>query len=208
MQLYLQVAATVNDLKWHREENGISSENGGFKHSSNAKSRFEKKKNEILVLYCSIAHLVSSRGETGVPLGQDALHPNDEGSLDLHLLSPESGVKFQKQDILCFLKSFRSATNSHHLPKRGRDGRVHGHDRAQLVVVQRVDVVVDGVAGQLDLRQPQVHRSRLGDVHDLAVGGQDEDEAVQRLEEVGAELLQDLRTLGQDGFHAPAVTQT
>ena len=35
-----------------------------------------------------------------------------------------------------------------------------------------------------------MHRGRFRDVHDLAVGGQHEDEPVQGLEQVGAQLLE------------------
>lgn len=52
-----------------------------------------------------------------------------------------------------------------------------------------MDVLVDGVARQLYLAQAQVHRSRLGDVHYLAVGGHHEDEPIERLQQMRAQLF-------------------
>ena len=43
---------------------------------------------------------------------------------------------------------------------------IHFMTPYQLLVVQRVDVLVDGVAGELDLGQPEVHRGSLGNVPD------------------------------------------
>ena len=45
-------------------------------------------------------------------------------------------------------------------------------------------------------------------LHDLAVGREDEDETVEGLEEVRAELLEDLGASCQRRFHPPAIAQT
>lgn len=52
-----------------------------------------------------------------------------------------------------------------------------------------MDVLVDGVTRQLHLAQAQMNRRRLGDVHYLAVGGHHEDEPIQRLEQMRAQLF-------------------
>ena len=44
-------------------------------------------------------------------------------------------------------------------------------------------------------------------LHYLSVGREDEDEAVEGLEEMGSELLEDLGASRQRGLHAPAVAQ-
>ena len=44
-------------------------------------------------------------------------------------------------------------------------------------------------------------------LHYLSVCGEDEDEAVESLKEVGSELLEDLGASRQRGLHAPAVAQ-
>ena len=45
-------------------------------------------------------------------------------------------------------------------------------------------------------------------LHDLAVGREDEDEAVEGLEEVRAELLEDLGAPRQRRLHPPPIAQT
>ena len=44
-------------------------------------------------------------------------------------------------------------------------------------------------------------------LHDLSVCGEDEYEAVEGLEEMGSELLEDLGASRQRGLHAPSVAQ-
>lgn len=58
---------------------------------------------------------------------------------------------------------------------------MEGQNGSHLILVEIVDVLVDGVAGELHLTQTQVHGGRLRNVHDFAVGSHDKDEAVQCL---------------------------
>ncbi len=74
------------------------------------------------------------------------------------------------------------------------------------IMVQRMNVFVDRISSQFDLRQSQMNGSRFRDVHDFPVRRKHEDEPVQRLQEMRAQLLQDLRSFRQSGFHAPTIT--
>ena len=57
------------------------------------------------------------------------------------------------------------------------------------------------------LTEAKVDTGSLTDVHDLPVRGQHEDEPVQRLEEVRAQLLHHLVS-AQGRLHTPALTKT
>lgn len=57
------------------------------------------------------------------------------------------------------------------------------------VLVVGVDVVVDGVAGELHLAEAQVRGGRLGNVHDFAVRRHNEYEAVERLQQMRTKLF-------------------
>lgn len=81
--------------------------------------------------------------------------------------------------------------------------------RGHFVLVVVVDVLVDGVAGQFDLAEPEMHGGGFGDVHDLAVGGHHEDEPVQGLEQMRAELLDgQVARVGRDVLRAPGVPKS
>ena len=60
----------------------------------------------------------------------------------------------------------------------------------------------------LYLAESEMDTGRLTDVHDLAVGGKDKDEAVKSLEEVRAELLHEINTTSEVGLHAPTIAET
>lgn len=90
-------------------------------------------------------YLVAATGQTRVPLGKDALHPEEEGALHL---------------VLCTTAKRGSAqgaahahlhVHGHTVKKVGVTGRVGGQDGRHLVVVGRVDVLVDAVSCQLHL---------------------------------------------------------
>ena len=85
--------------------------------------------------------------------------------------------------------------------------RLHAEEVSHLVMVQGVDILVDRVPSQLNLTQAKVNAGSLTDVHDLPVGGQYEDEAVQRLEKVRAQLLHHL-VPADAWLHTPALAQS
>ena len=97
-----------------------------------------------------------------------------------------------KQNVQCtvLIKALRKVDPLLALPcKQESNSEVYdsfGHETHHLVVIKRMDVLVDGVPGQLDLGEAEMDRRRFRDVHDLAVRGQHEDEPVQGLEQVGS----------------------
>ena len=123
--------------------------------------------------------LVAGVGEAGIAFGEHALHANEERALDLELLA-----------------------RVRHTVSRRR----HVEQLVELVVVARMHVLVDAVAGELDLREAEVHRGRLRYVHDLAVLVDDEQKAVERLQQVRLDLALDWRMPAR--VHAPCFAQT
>ena len=85
---------------------------------------------------------------------------------------------------------------------QGLDLEEVGH----FIMVQGVDILVYRVASELHLTEAEVYTGGLTDVHDLPVRGEDEDEPVQGLQEVGAELLEDLVS-AITGLHPPTLAQ-
>lgn len=105
----------------------------------------------------------SAGGQARVALGEHAFHPDEERPFDLVL-----------------------AVGAHRLAVRGQR---RGEHRRHLLVIDRVDVFVDGIAGQFHLREAEVRRGGLGDVHDLAIGTDHEEEAV---EDLANEMFRDM----------------
>ena len=68
-----------------------------------------------------------------------------------------------------------------------------------------MNVLVDRIARQFDLREAEMRRCRLRDVHDLAVGAHDEQKAVENLRQLRIHFAFDDRLRGQS--RAPHGTQ-
>ena len=60
-----------------------------------------------------------------------------------------------------------------------------------------MNVFVDRIAGQFDLREAEMRRCRFRYVHDLAVGTDDEQKAVENLRELRIDFAFDERLRGQ-----------
>lgn len=67
--------------------------------------------------------------------------------------------------------------------------RLQRQHPCHLVLIVIVNVVVDGIAGELHLAKAQMSGRRFGDVHDFAVGRNHKYETVECLQQIRAELF-------------------
>lgn len=114
------------------------------------------------VVLAAGTHLVASAGQTRVPLGQDALHPQEKRPLDLVFWEggKDTGVS---RGLCCPCVLPCTVPSAAAQARRGRrDGYFTLHEMrvvglvgcehcGHLVVIGRVDVLVNAVAGQLYL---------------------------------------------------------
>lgn len=116
----------------------------------------------------SATHLVAAAGEARVPLGQDALHPQEKGALDLVLwdrgaeggsgretggAAPRSLPRLtgEKPKADCDGPTGSQARLCLTLDKVRVVGLMSREHRCHLVVVGRVDVFVNAIPGQFYL---------------------------------------------------------
>eukprot|EP00095_Tigriopus_kingsejongensis_P009534 maker-scaffold260_size234135-snap-gene-0.10 protein:Tk09534 transcript:maker-scaffold260_size234135-snap-gene-0.10-mRNA-1 annotation:"hypothetical protein" len=96
--------------------------------------------------------------------------------------APDIGEEECKKDT--FHANHKSPLDFHFLGLKIRGHRrMDSEERGELIVVQRMDVVVDGIAGQFHLGEAKMDGGSLGYVHDLALGREDKDESIQGLKE-------------------------
>lgn len=111
------------------------------------------------VVLAAGTHLVAPAGQARVPLGQDALHPQEKGPLDLVLWEGEKsrGGVSRGLHLPCAVHSASAQVKRerravyftlHEVGVVGLVGREHGR---HLIVVGGVDVLVNAIAGQLYL---------------------------------------------------------